>query len=124
MNRRMKKIALCVALTIFIIVAGSTALMASETTNLSNFIDVNNDGICDRLQSQITSEETGADQTNRNGLGYVDEDGNGICDHYEARQDHQGTNYIDANGDGICDNAAVNSMMNRQYIQYRRGNNK
>ena len=46
---------------------------------------------------------------------YIDEDGDGICDHaaYKSltcldRKNNAGyiSDYIDANGDGICDNAA------------------
>lgn len=41
------------------------------------------------------------------GPNYIDTNGNGICDHWEARA-AQGTpggpNYIDRDGDGVCDN--------------------
>lgn len=47
--------------------------------------------------------------------GYVDADGNGICDRYEARANGSGgyadgvcpgcgLGYVDADGDGVCDN--------------------
>lgn len=42
------------------------------------------------------------------GQGYVDADGDGVCDNYAsgACPGNGGAGYVDANGDGVCDNYA------------------
>lgn len=42
---------------------------------------------------------------------FVDKDGNGICDNYEAGgKNAKGANFVDANGDGICDRRGDGTM--------------
>ena len=36
--------------------------------------------------------------------GFVDEDGDGMCDNQEQRPGRQGCCYVDEDGDGVCDN--------------------
>lgn len=46
---------------------------------------------------------------------YVDNDGDGICDHWGY---HQGTNCIDDDNDGICDNAGNCNHQNCQHVNF------
>ena len=41
-----------------------------------------------------------------NGPGYVDEDGDGVCDHAGTGQGN-GPGYVDEDGDGVCDHAGA-----------------
>ena len=38
--------------------------------------------------------------------GYVDADGDGVCDNYGSGYCGNGAGYVDADGDGVCDNYA------------------
>ena len=41
---------------------------------------------------------------------FVDKDGDGVCDHFKARQESgQGRNFVDADGDGVCDHREDNA---------------
>ena len=64
----------------------------------TNYVDADNDGVCDNRPAN----GAGCGQ----GAGFVDADGDGVCDNKGAggRGCGQGRGYIDANGDGICDN--------------------
>lgn len=80
-------------------------------SNICNFVDLDNDGICDNcgIPCQCGTICAG------NGGNYVDADGDGICDHHadglgwgcgrgNASRGGCGRNYTDTDGDGICDN--------------------
>ena len=41
-----------------------------------------------------------------NGAGYVDADGDGVCDNRGSGYCGNGAGYVDADGDGVCDNYA------------------
>lgn len=70
-----------------------------------NFSDIDNDGICDNKEGKRECEQNGSCQAN-----LTDADNNGICDNREERQDCwqngscQAGNFTDADNDGICDN--------------------
>ena len=49
----------------------------------------------------------GLDSAAGQGAGFVDADGDGICDNWSGasgQSQGQGAGYVDANGDGVCDN--------------------
>lgn len=81
---------------------GMTTVLAQNSTQTSesktavvNYVDDNNDGICDNA---------GYGQRAGQGQNFVDEDGDGVCDNAGTRH-CAGRSFTDANGDGICDNA-------------------
>jgi hypothetical protein len=62
-------------------------------------------------QSATTAEKQDVKQTTATTADYgkfVDKDGDGVCDNFEARGEKAGKNchFVDANGDGICDHHA------------------
>ena len=83
------------------------SIFAAAPAGGRNFIDSNNDGICDNygMYCQFIDEDGDGicDYYNNwgacgKGLGYVDEDGDGICDNCNMY-----CQFIDEDGDGICD---------------------
>ena len=60
-------------------------------TNCSNYVDTNNDGICDNCRGAYQSKSA------RDGSG-----NNGVCGNCGSNSGCGG--YIDANNDGVCDN--------------------
>lgn len=66
-----------------------------------NFVDNNSDGVCDNFASGTSQ---GAGQN------FVDNNGDGICDNFASGNTGKGNgqgnrqNFVDSNGDGICDN--------------------
>ncbi len=42
------------------------------------------------------------------GPGFIDEDGDGVCDHYGTRP-----NFVDEDGDGVCDTCGAGQRMGR-----------
>lgn len=67
----------------------------------SNYVDINNDGICDNYG------------TNEN---YIDANNDGICDNYGTNK-----NYIDTNNDGICDNYSNATSSNHYGMHHGNG---
>jgi hypothetical protein len=62
-------------------------------------------------QSEATTDKQDVKQTTATTTDYgkfVDKDGDGVCDNFEALGDKagKGCNFVDANGDGICDHHA------------------
>ncbi len=117
MKMTFKKGILAVAAAGSLCAIGITSGGAAGPANGSNYIDLNHDGICDRVSSIS--------------LNYIDLDQDGICDHREdCRQCNDqnqdglcdwcgkaltsgtpagaGQNYVDANQDGICDHYSTN----------------
>ncbi len=65
------------------------SIFAAAPAEGRNFIDSNNDGICDNCGMYCQ---------------FIDEDGDGICDYYNNWGAYgRGLGYVDADGDGICD---------------------
>lgn len=93
--------------------AGNIYAAENENTNQEqNFVDVDEDGVCDNMGSGAGEgkQYRGAGMQGQN---FVDADGDGTCDnkgtglgkgkqHRGAGQ--QGQNFVDADGDGVCDN--------------------
>ena len=84
-----------------------------------NFVDKNNDSICDNFESR---------QGQGRGRNFVDKNNDGICDNLASRSGQgRGRNFVDKNNDGICDNRATvgkNSgkpCRNGKGRQYRNG---
>lgn len=77
---------------------GTNYFPASTTINNHNFIDANEDGICDPAQDGSPSWH---------GPGYTDENGNGICDYWDEdhpmHSRHEGMRYRDENSNGMND---------------------
>ena len=100
---------LMVALAISL--AAGTAL-AAGVHHRRNFMDRDNDGICDNLD------------TTRAGCNYTDADGDGVCDNLGSgvcAGSYTGTGlgfgrnctFIDADGDGVCDNLGTHAGCGR-----------
>jgi hypothetical protein len=64
-----------------------------------NWVDSNNDGMCDNASRDSSGMQYGRRSSQGQGSGsssgFVDENGDGLCD-----------NFIDADGDGRCDNCS------------------
>lgn len=94
-----KLIVLClvsgiVCSTVFIVNAKNNE--AENQLNLNNYVDSNNDGICDNKETN-TNMSTGNN--------YVDSNNDDICDNKEINTNaSKGNNYVDSNDDGVCDN--------------------
>lgn len=92
------------------------------------YVDVDDDGVCDNYAAprshgnaapdngdasatgdaaaaEAPAQEAPAPQTapRGNGRGYIDADGDGVCDNYQGGAC---SGYVDADGDGVCDNCA------------------
>ena len=68
----------------------------SATAHGHNFIDKNNDGICDH-----TTDGKGINSSGN----FIDKNNDGVCDNRRASQAmKKGNNFIDKNNDGVCDN--------------------
>jgi hypothetical protein len=62
--------------------------------NGSQYVDADNDGVCDNIGERPE---------------FVDEDGDGVCDNRGIRGfGGYGRIFVDADGDGICDNFGIN----------------
>lgn len=78
-------------------IAAAVLVFSLETMSVfaaggRNFVDVDNDGICDYCGTDCQ---------------FVDADGDGICDNYNNRGTYgngAGLGYVDADGDCVCDN--------------------
>ena len=73
----------------------STTKPADQPAKGRNFVDLNNDGICDNQP---------AGKQNVQGRNFVDANNDGICDNRGKQgQNVNGANFVDKNNDGICD---------------------
>ena len=96
----MKKILMTIAALILILSTGTVSAFAAgpnNTTSLpfrglyADFIDANDDGVCDNRYAG-------------RGYGFTDADGDGVCDNQYAGR---GYGFTDANDDGVCDNQST-----------------
>ncbi|MEX0770476.1 MAG: hypothetical protein WD035_07080 [Balneolaceae bacterium] len=72
----------------------------SPTWHGPGFVDDNNNGICDYWDSSLDMHRR------HEGMRYLDENGNHINDYFEEGTHlGPGHNFVDQNGDGICDYA-------------------
>ena len=81
-----RKLTFC--LIIALIFAVLVPIAAFAASDRANFIDEDNNGICDNAGQR--------------GVYFVDENNDGICDNAGQRVVY----FVDENNDGICDNAA------------------
>ena len=90
----MKKIMVGILTSVLIFAVCASSAFAAAPEKGDNFVDANEDGICDNYNS-----------ASGNGGGFTDEDNDGICDN-RGNGGGQGNhrNFVDANEDGICDN--------------------
>ena len=90
----MKKVVFGILGTAIALAVGTTSAFAAGPGARHNFVDADNDDICDNARESICS--------------YVDTDEDGICDNRGARHGNclteSSKNFADADGDGICDN--------------------
>jgi hypothetical protein len=94
----------------------STSQTPVKSTTSKNFVDKNNDGICDNLVS--------GNQNDR-GRNFVDANNDGICDNKEACGNKvKGANYVDKNNDGICDNRGNRGKGHGNGYCHRNGNGR
>ncbi|MEA4822805.1 MAG: hypothetical protein VB111_01660 [Clostridiaceae bacterium] len=102
----MKKILTGILLAALIVSLGTTTAFAVSQPGGQNFVDANNDGICDNCDSTRH---------------FIDANGDGICDNCEGGirpmdgtgkragnggKEVRGYGYTDADNNGICDNTA------------------
>ncbi len=62
--------------------------VTTQTFKGPNFVDKNNDGVCDNRNSV----------TNRRGVNYIDKNNDGVCDNYGTRQYANGNGKKKGNG--------------------------
>lgn len=93
----MKKILTCIAAMVLIISVSSLTVFAAGNGRGRNYVDNNNDGVCDNYNASCQ---------------FVDNDGDGICDNCASATCGNGAGYIDADGNGICDNYAAGTSQN------------
>lgn len=93
----MKKLLTCiVAMTLAISVSSTTALV-NKCGRWRNFVDNDNDGVCDYYNTSSP---------------FVDNDGDGICDNYGSNSCGNGAGFVDADNNGICHNYTTNTSQN------------
>lgn len=89
----MKKIIAGILAAALVLSVGIVSAFAAGPDTGRNFVDADNDGVCDLMGSNCA---------------YVDADGDGICDNYGTGAGRgaggQGRSFVDADGDGICGN--------------------
>ena len=78
-----------------------------------------------RMQScsvDLTDDRTYGNQNNGQGAGFVDEDGDGVCDNRGTGLGNgQGAGFVDEDGDGICDNLGQRPMDGTGYQRGHQG---
>ena len=79
----MKKLLIGIAAMTFTVSIGTTTAFAAENGWGRNFIDADNDGICDNCGLGMCAM----------GAGFVDADGDGICDHITAGMPRNGAGF-------------------------------
>lgn len=81
-------------------------LACGDDCKYGNFIDADNDGICDNREERQDCWQNGSCQAGN----FSDIDNDGICDNTEGKRECeqngscQAGNFTDADNDGICDN--------------------
>lgn len=100
----MKKLLTGIAAFILVVSICSTTAFAAGCGRRRNYVDNDNDGICDYYNASCQ---------------FIDNDGDGICDNCATDACGKGTWYVDTDGDGICDNYSTDTSQNGSGI--RRG---
>jgi hypothetical protein len=97
-------------------VAQSTGQAPSKTQNSTekgvNFVDTNNNGICDNFENNNTGRCAGANNCCGQGRGQMTGQGQGMRNGSGMRQNRMGMgqgkgmgkNFVDADKNGVCDN--------------------
>ena len=101
----MKKVLTGILVVALLFSVGAISVIAASAGRGSNFVDADQDGVCDN--SDVTNSTGG------NGFGYnnrfVDADQDGVCDNRDVTNSTSGNGFgyhnrfIDADQDGICD---------------------
>lgn len=123
----MKKLLIGIAAMTFTVSIGTTTAFAAGNGWGRNFIDADNDGICDYYNTSCPFIDSNGDGICDNcglgmcamGAGFVDADGDGICDNYGTDRCRRGIGFVDADGDGICDH--ITAGMPRNGAGFHRG---
>lgn len=76
----------------------------SKSSSLNNYVDINDDGICDNKNLDTNTQK-------RNN--YVDNNNDGVCDN-KSINTQGNNNYVDSNNDNMCDN-----INNKHHHRYR-----
>lgn len=105
----MKKIMIGMAAMVLVVSVNSTTVFAAGGGRGRNFVDNNNDGVCDYYNTSCQ---------------FVDNDGDGICDNCGSNGCGNGTGYVDADGDGVCDNYDSNVCGNGSGYQNGSGSGR
>ncbi len=101
-----------------------------NSTQGANFVDTNNDGVCDNHSTEQGNGRRHGNGTQ--GANFVDANNDGVCDNHAAGQGNgrrhgngtQGANFVDANNDGVCDNHAAGQENCRSNGNKIRNNSK
>ena len=101
----MKKVLTGILVVVFLFSVGAISVIAASAGRGSNFVDADQDGVCDNRD--VTNSTSG------NGFGYnnhfVDADQDGVCDNNAFNGSGngdgscRGNRFVDADQDGICD---------------------
>lgn len=106
----MRKLFTGIAAMGMVLSMGVTTALAAGHGCGRNFVDADNNGVCDHYSTSCQFADADGDGIcdncglERCGMGYVDADGDGICD--SCGLEGCGMGYTDADGDGICDHYA------------------
>lgn len=128
----MKKFLTSIVTMGLVLSVGSTTAFAAGSAWGRNFVDTDNDGVCDYYNASCQFVDNDGDGICDNfgfagygrGIGYVDADGDGSCDNYNFCRCGMGAGYVDVDGDGICDNYATGIIQNGSGFQRGRQGGK
>ena len=102
-------------------------LACADDCKYGNFIDADNDGICDNREERRDCWQNGSCQAGN----FTDADNDGICDNcghkqggLQARLRQESSNFIDDDNDGVCDNKENNCGNRSRQNCGSRGQNK
>ncbi len=95
----MEKAIIGILTAIMALSSGAAAIVPAEKEIAPQFVDVDQNGVCDNFENNscyIDEDADGVCDNFENGPCYIDEDNNGVCDDYDER--HHG--YTNDNGSG------------------------
>ena len=102
MKRKLTKTTAGILAAVMMLSVGTVSVFAAGSGRGKNFVDTDNNGICDYSDSicRFTdADNDGICDYSGSGCRYTDTDNDGICDHAGS-----GCRYTDTDNDGICDN--------------------
>lgn len=114
----MKRISISITTLIVAVVLGlilSGALIAQQDSSKTQSEKM----LQEKSQTRATWNEDSRPMGR--GMNFIDENGNGICDHFEGMQNMgpnagrgHGPGFMDEDGDGVCDHSMARGMHNGQ----------